>query len=106
MANKIKKKANSIKRRGEKVKKNVNLPKLSNYRATIEFKKKGPAKKKVLAEVLVGAAIASGITFAVKKMIDEHHKREQKQKMTSKRITKKAPAKRKVKKKAANAKKK
>lgn len=39
---------------------------------TISIKRK-PEKKKVLAEVLVGAAVAAGITYTVKKLIDRHH---------------------------------
>jgi len=66
--------------------KKINLPNLP----IIEIKKKGASKKKVLAEVLVGAAIASGLTYTVKKMIDAHHARAVAKKTTKKTAKRKA----------------
>lgn len=64
--------------------KKIDLPNLPR----IEIKSKGPSKKAVLAEVLVGAAIAAGITYAVKKLIDQHHAKEAKPKKRPKKRSK------------------
>ena len=64
--------------------KKINIPNFPE----IHLRKQHPAKKKILAEVLVGAAVAAGITYSVKKLIDMHHAAEKKIVPKSKRVTK------------------
>lgn len=80
MKKNLKKNVNEVK----KLKK-VKVPKISDYQ--IEIKKK-PHKQKVLAEVLAGAAIAGGVTLAVKALIDSHHKKPAKK--AEKKVAKKS----------------
>lgn len=62
----------------------------------IEIKKKSAGKKKMLAEVLVGAAVAAGVTYTVKQMLEKHHK--PKKAKTAKKTKKTAKKKTKAKK--------